>query len=222
MPPRTERTIERPGCAESAVESRPRSRSMHGMTRKSRGGALSHPFSHRWHKPPLFVVGDLRAVGALGRSARRRLRDDLGNALERELQVLLRVRVADPDVVLANLSEGRARKGAHAAVVEQGVGHLRPVHARATDVREDVESAVWHAATNARNVVEAVDDELASGAELLDHGLDRVLRAVERLDRGHLLKAARAADAVDDQLAERIDERLRQNREAEPPTGHGP
>src|SRR3954452_23831434 len=154
-------------------------------------------------------VGRQLKVGALGRSARGRLRDNLLDPLERQLQVVLRVRVADADVVLADLSEGRARERANAAVVEQRVGHLRPVHARARDVREDVESAVWHAATNARNVVQPVDDELAPRAELLDHGLDGVLRPVERLDGGHLLEAARAAHAVDDQLAERIDERLR-------------
>src|SRR5205814_6585517 len=125
----------------------------------------------------------------------------------------------DPNVVLAQLAERGAGKGTNTAFVEQLVGHLRAVHARAADVREDVERAMRHTAANARDRVEPVDNELAANAELLDHLFDGILGTVERLDRGHLLEAARAADAVDDQLAERIDERRRQNREAEPPAG---
>ena len=59
-------------------------------------------------------------------------------------------------------------------------------------------------------------------AELFDHRLDGVLRSVERFDRGDLLEARRAADAVDDELAERVDQLRRQDREAEAPAGHRP
>ena len=59
------------------------------------------------------------------------------------------------------------------------------------DVREDVERAVRHRGSVTPGIAfRPVDDQVAARAELLDHRVDRVLRPVQRLDRGDLLRSA--------------------------------
>ncbi len=106
------------------------------------------------------------------------------------------------------------------AFVQQLLGELRAGHASATDVWEGVERARWHAASDARNLVEPTHDQITPSAELGGHRIDRVLRPVERFGCGDLLEGARAGHAVDDQLAVRVDEAGRHDRIAHAPAGH--
>src|SRR6185295_458265 len=100
----------------------------------------------------------------------------------------------DPDVVAPDATERRPGEDADAGLVEQPLRELRAAQPRARDVRERVERAGWLQGADARDRVEAVDDQVAPGPELHDHRVDVVLRPAERLDRPDLGKRRGAAD----------------------------
>ena len=105
-------------------------------------------------------------------------------------------------MIRADATERGAREDRHAGLVEQPVGQLGARQAGAGDVREDVERALRAQTTETRERVEPVDDEVAACPELLDHRVDRILRAGERLDGAHLGERRGAGHGVDDQPTE--------------------
>ena len=86
--------------------------------------------------------------------------------------------------------------------------------------REGVKSALGHGTGDAGDVVEGVDDEVASDAIFVSHRLHRVLRARERLDAGDLRERSDAANAVYGEKFDLLGEMFRARHPAETPPGH--
>src|SRR5438270_12472207 len=113
---------------------------------------------------------------------------ELADAIEPGLELVLGLGVREPDEASAGGAERGARQHGHAGLGEQPVGELVLVHAGAGDVRKGVERALRFGTANAGDRVQAIDDEVSTVLEDSDHAMHRVLGLLgrERLDRGHL------------------------------------
>src|ERR671933_3058783 len=93
-----------------------------------------------------------------------RLQQD-AHAVQRQVDVVQRVGVAEADEALAVAAEGGARQARDAGLLEQGVGQLAAAEAGAGDVREGVEGAVGFEAAHARQRIQAPHDRRAAPGE---------------------------------------------------------
>src|SRR5438093_8947433 len=134
--------------------------------------ARSDGRAHRHSKEPLetacapLYVPALRFVGG----------DELLDAPEAELQLVLGLGVGEADESLARRSERRPGQHGHAGLVEKTARELMLVETRALDVREDIERALGPGTANPRDLVHAADHQVAAVLEDLDHAAHRVLR----------------------------------------------
>src|SRR5213593_1990405 len=171
--------------------------------------------------PPSLTRGSVRRsmrnpiLGPVGR-------DELLDAAQAELQLVLRLRIGKADEALARGTERRAREDGHAGLVEQPVRQVVLVEASALDVREDVEGPLRPVAAYPWDLGQAVDDQVAPVLEDLHHSAHGVLRlrGAERLDRRDLRERGRAGRGVDHQRVELGRERARRDRVAKPPARH--
>src|ERR671923_162092 len=120
-------------------------------------------------------------------SARAAGGDELLDAPQAELQLVLGLRVGDADEALAGGAESGPGEDRDARLAEESARQLLLVKAGALDVREDVEGPLRALAAHARDLVEAVDDQVAPVREVADevdilfreHTACRVLRRVD-------------------------------------------
>src|SRR5439155_19313840 len=110
---------------------------------------------------------DPRVAGAPRRELETREKGP--HTLDRALEILLRVGVREPQVVLANLPERRAGEHGDPGLVEQPARELLRAQRHLANVRERVERPTRPPAGDARQRVETVDDHFAALPKLLDH-----------------------------------------------------
>src|SRR5919109_4445351 len=137
-------------------------------------------------------------------SARAAGGDELLDAPQAELQLVLGLRVGDADEALAGGAESGPGEDRDARLAEEPARQLLLVKTGALDVREDVEGTLRALAAHARDLVEAVDDQVAPVLEHLDHAAHGVLRLrrVQRLDRRDLREGRGTRRRVDHQGVE--------------------
>src|SRR3954447_972851 len=104
--------------------------------------------------------GICRATNTRGRapSATPKSFHQRPDATERLEKIGARVRVAHPDVVVAEPAERRTRKDADAHILEQSLGKIVALQPGARDRRERVKRTKRSPAFDARDRVEAVHD----------------------------------------------------------------
>src|SRR5438445_750861 len=103
-------------------------------------------------------------------------RDELLDPPEPERELILRLRVREADEAFARVAERSPGKHRDAGLVQQPARELVLVETSALDVRKHVERALGSGAAHARDLVEAVDDEVAAVIECLDHAVHGMLR----------------------------------------------
>src|SRR5690348_16910044 len=139
-------------------------------------------------------------------SARERL-EHRSHPLERRLQIRLRAGVRKAQIPLAMRAERGAGQRGHAGLVQQPLRNLCRRAPRAGDVRKHVERAARPQALHARQLVEAVDEQIAPPLELRHHAPG--LFALQRRDPRELHERRRARCGIHHQPRDVLDERLR-------------
>src|SRR5712692_12042088 len=86
---------------------------------------------------------------------------ELADAVEAQLELVLRLRIREPDEPLPRLAERGSRQQRDARLVKQARRQVALVEAGGLDVRERVERTLRELAPHAGNRVEAVDHEVA-------------------------------------------------------------
>src|SRR3954451_24884853 len=119
-------------------------------------------------------------------SRRGRSADELLERVEGVTNVLDRVRVREPQMVLAVDTERRTRKTGHAGLVQQPIGKRGGRHPQLADVRERVERAAGLETGNPRYGVQPGHDHLTPFAERLEHPVNVIPGSFQRGDRGML------------------------------------
>src|SRR3989440_8405226 len=113
-------------------------------------------------RPPSLTSGSVRRRRP---SSMRRLclvgRDELLDPAESQLQLVLRLRVGEADEALAGVAKRGAGEHGNAGLVQQAAGELVLIESSALDVRKHVEGALGPGASHARDLVDAVDHEVA-------------------------------------------------------------
>src|SRR5256885_4042955 len=96
---------------------------------------------------------------------------ELADAVEAQRELILGLRVREPDEPLPRLAERGARQHRDAGLVQQARSQVALVEAGAIDVRERVERALRQLEPDTGYRVEAVDHEVPPVFEHLDHAV---------------------------------------------------
>src|SRR5438045_2640170 len=91
------------------------------------------------------------------------------NAIGGEVEVLNGIGDAEANVSFAMRAECGAGEARHPGLLQQRGREVFGAPAGFRDVREDVKSALGHAAGEARNVVQSLDKAVAAAAEFFFH-----------------------------------------------------
>src|SRR5712692_899429 len=148
--------------------------------------AASKPAAARWsassqeagrRRPPSLTSGSVRrrSPSSIDHTLQRGWvgANEVPDAVEATLELVLRLCVGEPDEALAGFAKGGPGQHGHARLAEQPVGQLALVEARPLDVREGVKRALGPVAPDARDRVEAVDDQVPPVLEHLHHSRNR-------------------------------------------------
>jgi hypothetical protein len=145
---------------------------------------------------------------------------ELAYPLKRKCEVPLRVGVRESEMVFADLPEGAAGENGDPRFVEQLPGEFVGVDREFADIREGIEGAARASARDSGQRVETVDDEFAAAGEFGHHRLRLVDRPAQGSDAGVLDEGRNAGGRVGEETDERVDQRLRDGREATTPARH--
>src|SRR5215204_7104630 len=127
--------------------------------------------------------------------------EELGHVFKGAGDIVARVGVGEAEVALAVLAESGACEAGDSGLFEQQVGEGVCAVAGIRDAWEGVEGAFGDDAIDARELVEAGDDQVPAGAELGEHSVYAVLRAGEGLETGVLGGGVGAGVRVDLKLS---------------------
>lgn len=94
------------------------------------------------------------------------LGNPLLNTFQGSAEILHRVSDAKTQVSLAELSERRTGEAGDASLFQESVSDSLGFPSSFRDIRENIESSFWHAAGEARNLVQAGDEHIAATLKL--------------------------------------------------------
>src|SRR5207244_71809 len=82
----------------------------------------------------------------------------LTHAVQRQVNVVQVIGVAEPDEAFAVAAKGRARQAGYTGFLEESVSEIAAGKARGGDIRERIKGAIWLQAAHARQRVQTRDN----------------------------------------------------------------